>query len=118
MRSVNAKRADEKPLVTCCKVTAYTAAEKVAAKLDKAVPFMLEAELRNRGANFIAGEWKAGHVEGDANLITGQNPQSTASVAKEIAMALGEDARLRKSQTSGAFSRLLQTRREILPQRT
>jgi putative intracellular protease/amidase len=42
---------------------------------------------------------KAGHVEGDANLITGQNPQSTASVAKEIAMAEGEEAQLRKSQT-------------------
>jgi putative intracellular protease/amidase/ribonuclease BN (tRNA processing enzyme) len=85
---LNAKKANGDPLVAGKTVTAYTAAEEVAAKLDKAVPFMLETELKNRGARFVDGGLKADHVERDGNLITGQNPFSSASVAKEISRAL------------------------------
>jgi len=85
---INAKKANGEPLVAGKTVTAYTAAEEVAAKLDKAVPFMLETELRNRGANFVDGGLKADHVEHDGNLITGQNPWSSASIAREIARVL------------------------------
>jgi putative intracellular protease/amidase len=86
---LNAKRTDGKPLVSGKRVTSYTAAEEVAAKLDQAVPFTLENELRHRGAHFIAGELKADHVERDGNLITGQNPASSASVARELLNAIG-----------------------------
>lgn len=85
---LNAKRADGQPLVAGRTVTAYTAAEEVAAKLDKAVPFMLETELRNRGAIFSDGGLKAEHVVRDGNLITGQNPWSSARIARAIADAL------------------------------
>jgi putative intracellular protease/amidase/ribonuclease BN (tRNA processing enzyme) len=85
---LNAKRADGQALVSGKRVTSYTAAEEVAAKLDQAVPFMLETELRNRGANFIPGDLKADHVERDGNLITGQNPASSASVARELVGAI------------------------------
>jgi putative intracellular protease/amidase len=85
---INAQKANGEPLVAGKTVTAYTAAEEVAAKLDKAVPFMLETELRNRGANFVDGGLKADHVEHDGNLITGQNPWSSASIAREIARVL------------------------------
>ena len=85
---INARKANGEPLVAGKTVTAYTAAEEVAANLDKAVPFMLETELRNRGANFVDGGLKADHVEHDGNLITGQNPWSSASIAREIARVL------------------------------
>lgn len=85
---LNVIRAEGQPLVAGRRVTCYTAAEEVAAKLDKAVPFMLETELRGRGARFVDGGLKANHVEIDGNLITGQNPWSSASIAKEIAATL------------------------------
>ena len=85
---INAKAANGKALVAGKTVTAYTAAEEVAANLDKAVPFTLETELRNRDANFVDGGLKADHAEHHGNLITGQNPWSSASVAREIARAL------------------------------
>jgi putative intracellular protease/amidase len=85
---LNAKRPGGKPLVADRTMTAYTAAEEVAAKLDQAVPFILEDELKKRGAKFVAGALKADHVERDGTLITGQNPASSASVARELIASL------------------------------
>jgi hypothetical protein len=46
------------------------------------VPFLLESRLRELGANFQAtGDWQP-HVVTDGRLVTGQNPQSSADVAK------------------------------------
>jgi putative intracellular protease/amidase/sugar lactone lactonase YvrE len=85
---VGATLSDGTPLVKDRVLTAYTYSEEVAAKLDKEVPFVLEQRLRELGAIFVAGENKADHIERDGKLITGQNPASSASIARSIVTAL------------------------------
>jgi putative intracellular protease/amidase len=85
---VGATLADGTPLVKDRVLTSYTNSEEVAAKLDKEVPFILEQRLRELGAIFMAHENKADHIERDGNLITGQNPNSSASIAQAIVTAL------------------------------
>lgn len=85
---VGATLADGTPLVKDKVLTSYTDAEEVAAKLDQEVPFILEQRLRELGAIFIAHENKADHVERDGKLLTGQNPNSSASIARAIITAL------------------------------
>lgn len=85
---VNATLADGTPLVKGKVLTSYTYSEEVAAKLDQEVPFILEHRLRELGAEFIAGENKADHVEQDGHLITGQNPNSSSSIALTLVAAL------------------------------
>jgi putative intracellular protease/amidase/sugar lactone lactonase YvrE len=85
---VGATLADGTPLVKDKVLTSYTNAEEVAAKLDQEVPFILEQRLCELGAIFIAHENKADHVERDGNLITGQNPNSSASIARALMTAL------------------------------
>lgn len=85
---VNATLADGTPLVKGKVLTSYTYSEEVAAKLDQEVPFILEHRLRELGAEFIPGKNKADHVEHDGNLITGQNPNSSSSIARTLVAAL------------------------------
>jgi putative intracellular protease/amidase len=85
---VGATLADGTPLVQNKILTAYTHSEEIAAKLDKEVPFILEQRLRELGAVFIAHENKADHIERDGKLITGQNPNSSASIALALVTAL------------------------------
>lgn len=85
---VGATRSDGTPLVKDKVLTSYTYSEEIAAKLDKEVPFILEQRLRELGAIFIAHDNKADHVERDGKLITGQNPNSSASIARALVAAL------------------------------
>ncbi len=72
------------PLITGRTVTGFTNEEEVQAEQDKNMPFLLENELLRNKANYIkASEW-SDHIEVDDNIITGQNPQSSESVAKAI----------------------------------
>jgi putative intracellular protease/amidase len=85
---VNARRADGEFLVHGVTLTSYTYSEEVAAKLDQSVPFILEHRLVECGANFIARENRANHIERDGQFITGQNPFSSESVAQSVMAAL------------------------------
>ena len=85
---VGATLADGTPLVQGKILTAYTYSEEVAAQLDQDVPFILEHRLRELGAEFMAYPNKADHVERDGQLITGQNPNSSASIAQMVVAAL------------------------------
>jgi putative intracellular protease/amidase len=85
---VGATLSDGTPLVKGKVLTAYTNSEEIAAKLDQEVPFILEQRLRELGAIFIAHENKADHIERDGRLITGQNPNSSASIARALVTAL------------------------------
>lgn len=87
---VGATLSDGTPLVQDKILTSYTNSEEIAAKLDQEVPFILEQRLRELGAIFIAHENKADHVERDGKLITGQNPNSSASIAHAIVTALSQ----------------------------
>jgi len=69
-------------------VTGFTNDEEIAAEQDKNMPFLLEDELLINKASYVkASEW-SDHIEVDGNLITGQNPQSSESVAKAIIQKL------------------------------
>jgi putative intracellular protease/amidase len=85
---VGATLSDGTPLVKDKVLTSYTNSEEIAAKLDQEVPFILEQRLRELGAIFITHENKADHIERDGNLITGQNPNSSASIARALVTAL------------------------------
>jgi putative intracellular protease/amidase len=86
---VGAIRAGEpKTLVSGRTITCFTDSEERSAGLDTLMPFLLASKLREQGANVIEGDDWADHVEVDGTWITGQNPQSSASVAKAVIDAL------------------------------
>jgi putative intracellular protease/amidase len=86
---VSAKRADGHSVVQGKRVNAFTDAEEAAVGLTGVVPFLLESRLRELGGRFEgAANWQAFAIR-DGQLITGQNPQSSALVAQELLGALG-----------------------------
>ncbi len=85
---VTAKRADGQPVVQGKRVNAFTDAEEAAVGLTEVVPFLLESRLRELGGRFEgAANWQPFAIR-DGQLITGQNPQSSALVAKALLGAL------------------------------
>ncbi|MBS2967398.1 type 1 glutamine amidotransferase domain-containing protein [Metabacillus sp. KIGAM252] len=81
---VGVKLSDGTPLVAGKTVTAFTDEEERETTLDQYMPFLLETRLRELGANVVTKDNWTDHLQADGNLITGQNPQSTISVAKEV----------------------------------
>lgn len=75
-------------LVKGKKITGFSNTEEVAVKLDKIVPFMLEDELKNKGGIYSKKDDWTSYVVTDGLLITGQNPQSSEAVAKELLAVL------------------------------
>jgi putative intracellular protease/amidase len=80
---LNVKLSDGTYLINGKNITAFSNAEEENyAQAD--VPFLLESALRERGANFHAGEvWHANSIA-DGQLVTGQNPASAQSVAEKM----------------------------------
>jgi putative intracellular protease/amidase len=75
------------PLVRGRRLTSFSQAEEDNyAKED--VPFSLEAALREAGANYEATTPWHEKVMIDGRLMTGQNPQSAAALARSIVSAL------------------------------
>lgn len=85
---VGVRLSNGQPLVAGKTVTGFTNSEEKAAQLDKVMPFLLESRLVELGAKFVPQADWSDHVERDGKLITGQNPQSSASVAKAVIEAL------------------------------
>ncbi len=80
----HAKAPDGSPLVKGKSVTGFSNTEEDAVQLSGVVPFMLEDELKAKGANYSrADDWQP-HAVTDGNLITGQNPASSELVAKAV----------------------------------
>ncbi|MDI1255464.1 MAG: type 1 glutamine amidotransferase domain-containing protein [Flavobacterium sp.] len=79
---VNVKAKNGEPLVKGKHLTGFSNTEEQAVKLDKIVPFLLEDELTKQGAHYSKGEDWESYVKQDGLLITGQNPASSAAVAK------------------------------------
>jgi len=86
---VTAKRADGQSIVKGLRVNSFTDAEEIAVGLEGVVPFMLETRLRELGGHFESAENWTPFVVQDGQLITGQNPQSSALVAQALLQALG-----------------------------
>lgn len=89
---VGAMLRDGTPLVKGRRVTAFTDEEERAVELDRLMPFLLETRLRELGAEFVpAANWQD-NVVVDGRLVTGQNPQSSASAARAVIRLLsGQD---------------------------
>jgi putative intracellular protease/amidase len=88
---IGARRADGTPLVAGKRLTAFTNEEEAATGLDRLMPFLLESRLCELGARFIAQPTWSEHIEVDGTLITGQNPQSSRSLALAMLEVLKND---------------------------
>jgi putative intracellular protease/amidase len=81
---VNLKLSNGAYLVANKTVAAFTNEEEAAVGLTDIVPFLLEAKLIERGANFTkVANFQACVVEYD-RLVTGQNPASAAGVGEKM----------------------------------
>ncbi|OQS31200.1 type 1 glutamine amidotransferase domain-containing protein [Chromobacterium haemolyticum] len=88
---VSAIRSDGLPMVHGKRVNSFTDSEEREVGLAGVVPFMLESRLRELGGIFVGGDnWHAFAIR-DGQLITGQNPQSSAKVAEILLDAIGID---------------------------
>lgn len=89
---VSAKRSDGRSIVNGKRVNAFTDAEETEVGLAQTVPFMLETRLRELGGRFEgAKNWQVFAIR-DGQLITGQNPQSSALVVQQLIDALRSQA--------------------------
>jgi putative intracellular protease/amidase len=70
-------------------LTGFTNAEETQAGFADKAKWLLQDRLEDIGADFQESEPWAVHVVVDRNLVTGQNPASSASVAAELLKALG-----------------------------
>mgnify|MGYP001109183589 CR=1 FL=1 len=86
---VGATLSSGQPLVYGKRVNAFTNREEDDTGLGNELPFLLESKIRELGAIFVAAPNWSTHFEVDGNLITGQNPQSTLAVTKEVIKKLG-----------------------------
>jgi putative intracellular protease/amidase len=85
---VNARRADGSLLIAGKRVAAFTDGEEEEVQSTHVVPFLLASTLNKRGAHHQnAANW-ANNVVVDGRLITGQNPQSAASLGEALRDAL------------------------------
>lgn len=78
------KDSDGKPLVQGKKVTGFSNTEEAAVELTEVVPFLVEDELKNLGADYSKGADWSSYVLQDGKLITGQNPASSEETAKAL----------------------------------
>ena len=90
---LNAQDAAGSPIVAGRNVTSFTNAEEASIGLSDAVPELLEDALRNRGARFSSAEPFEAHAVRDGALITGQNPASSAAVARHLLDVIAESNR-------------------------
>lgn len=84
----HAKSQDGTPLVKGKSVTGFSNTEEDAVQLSEVVPFMLEDDLKEKGANYSKADDWSPYAVIDGNLITGQNPASSAPVAKAMLESL------------------------------
>ncbi|MCA0987631.1 type 1 glutamine amidotransferase domain-containing protein [Guptibacillus algicola] len=85
---VNVTYNDGTPIVQGKQVTGFTDSEEEEMQLVEKMPFLLESTLRLKGADFTSQENWADFAVRDGKLVTGQNPQSSASAANKVVEAL------------------------------
>lgn len=71
-------------------LTVFTDEEELNGGTGPNTPWFVEDVLKAKGAIIENGAAWTSNVVRDGNLITGQNPQSSEDVAKEVLKALGE----------------------------
>ena len=73
------------------KVTAFCNNEEEAIGVKDIVPFLIEDEFKKLGGTFEHGENFAEFAIADGNLITGQNPASSAKTAKLLLNIINQE---------------------------
>ncbi|MCC0806155.1 type 1 glutamine amidotransferase domain-containing protein [Methylobacterium sp. W2] len=81
------------PLVKGRRVTGFSDSEERAVGLAEAVPFLLEARLRDLGGRYESVADFQPFAIADGRLVTGQNPASSALTAKLTIEALAASVR-------------------------
>ena len=71
------------------RLTVFTNEEELGGGTGENTPWLVEDALKDKGAVIANGAAWTSLVVRDGNLITGQNPQSSEDVAKEVIKALG-----------------------------
>ncbi|WP_205326379.1 type 1 glutamine amidotransferase domain-containing protein [Glycomyces sp. YM15] len=71
------------------RVTGFSNAEERLARLADKAPWLLQDELEAAGVVFTAADPFTPHVQVDRNLVTGQNPQSSAAAAEALGDLIG-----------------------------
>ncbi len=79
-----ARNAAGVPYVKGRKVTGFTNEEEDAVNLTADMPFLLETKLKELGGTFSGAPAFQAHTVTDGNLITGQNPASSAGAAQAL----------------------------------
>lgn len=79
---IHVKAENNEPLVKGKQVTGFSNTEEDAVQLANVVPFLLEDELKKLGGHYSKGKDWSSYIKQDGLLITGQNPASSAAVAK------------------------------------
>lgn len=86
---VHAKRASGEPFLNGRRATGFTNTEERLSGLTDVVPFLLEDAMKSAGADFHSALLPMlSHIERDGNLLTGQNPNSSAALAEKLVEAL------------------------------
>jgi putative intracellular protease/amidase len=70
------------------RLTVFTNEEELGGGTGENTPWLVEDALKNKGAVIENGAAWSSNVVRDRNLITGQNPQSSEDLAKEVVKAL------------------------------
>ena len=76
-------------LVAGRNLTGFSWREEVLARVDKLVPYNIEAEIQERGADYTKAKLPfVSYAVVDGNLVTGQNPGSAKETATKVAALL------------------------------
>lgn len=70
------------------RLTVFTDEEETQGGTGEKTPWFVESTLRRRGAVIESGPAWSSHIVIDGNLVSGQNPQSSAAVAQQVVVAL------------------------------
>jgi putative intracellular protease/amidase len=85
---LSANTPDGNPVLDNREVTGFSNEEEQGVGLEEVVPFLLESKLRKQAKSYDKAPSGKQFVIRDGNLITGQNPGSSAAVANELLEAL------------------------------
>lgn len=83
-------KSGNQPLVKGKSVTGFSNSEEEAVGLTGIVPYLVEDELKRKGGTYSKAEDWQSYVVNDGNLITGQNPASSAEAANLLLKQLGK----------------------------
>lgn len=81
---IDAKNSKGEPFIKGKEITSFSNSEEVAVGAQEIVPYLLETKLKELGGIYSKGDDFAPYINVDGNLVTGQNPASSADVALQM----------------------------------